>query len=525
MEQKAKDLIKRVEKAKEAKYKKESELQEAYRYILPIRDTLNNSKGDTTERGVIYDPTGKIAIEKYATKLQNLLTPAWESWLKLQPGSDIPEEEHGKIQEQLDKVSKVVFSHIHHSNFYTAEHEAFLDLGISTGAMIVERNTRNNESSLLNHRSIPISELIPEHSSRCTIDTVWREFKPKVKDITNIWTDAEVPQELKDKAEGNEDFEVTVYEGIVFNEDESDYTYYVIEKSLSVIMYEEQMDTSPFIVFRETVRPGEILGYGRGLRCIEDVKTLNLLAENSLRADGFNTLPLFTAVDDGAFNPYNVVLQPGAIIPVSSNDNGNPSLRPLPLSNNFQYAEARADKLMARINETFLANPYGSIEQTPVRSATEIAARQADLFQSTAAAFGRLQTEFLEKYMRRVVDILNKEGVLPPFKLNGREVSIKFTSPFSKMQGSESVKNTMNWLGYIANLGPEVIGMVTNLDKVPANLAFNMGIDKELYKSADELEEQKQQLAQAAAQNPEAAMQIAGQMGGGQAPQGQMPLV
>ena len=520
---KAKDLIKRVEKAKESKLKRESELQEAYRYILPLRDTLR--KSESVERGIIFDPTAKIAIEKYATKLQNLLTPAWEEWLKLQPGVDVPKEESGKAQEILDQVSDIVFSHIHHSNFYTAEHEAFLDLGISTGAIIVERNTRKNEPSLINCRSIPVSELIPENSSRGTIDTVWREFKPKVKEIQSIWTSAKVPKELMDKTESNDDFETTVFEGVVFNEKESNYTFYVIEKSLSVILYEEEMDTSPFIVFRESVRPGEVLGYGRGLRTLEDIKTLNKLAENSLRADGFNTLPLFTAVDDGAFNPYNVVLQPGTIIPVSSNDQANPSLRPLPLSNNFQYAEARVDKLVARINEVFLANPFGSIEQTPVRSATEIAAREADLFQSTAAAFGRLQTEFLEKFMRRSVDILNKEGVLPDFKLDGREVSIKFTSPFSKMQGSEKVKNTMNWLGYISGLGPEIMQLSVNLDKIPSNLAANMGIDKELFKDSTELDATKKQMAAMAEQAAASGMADQLMQGGGQPQQEEMPLV
>ena len=518
----AKKLLKRIEKAKEKKLLREGELREAYQYCLPIRDTLRNKSADV-EKGIIYDPTAKIAIEKYATKLQNLLTPAWEEWLKFQPGVDIPEEEGASIQEQLDDVSKVVFSHIHHSNFYSAEHEAFLDLGISTGAIIVERNARKNEPSLLNHRSVPIHEIIPENSSRGTIDTVWREFKPKIKEINSIWPNAKVPEELKEKGEQNEDAEVTVYEGIVYNEKDGDYTYYVIEKSLSNIMYEEQMDTSPFVVFRESVRPGEVLGHGRALRILEDVKTLNKLAENSLRADGFNTLPLFTAVDDGAFNPYNVVLQPGSIIPVSSNDNANPSLRPLPLSGNFQYAEARVEKLQARVNEVFLANPFGSIEQTPVRSATEIAAREADLFQSTASAFGRLQTEFLEKYMKRVVDILNKEGLLPPFDLNGREVAIKFTSPFSKMQGSENVKNLMTWLGYVAPLGQEVVAMSVNLDKVPSNLAKNMGIPKELYKDATEVDMEKQQMAQAAAQVAAVGGQMP-QMEGMQQPQ-QMPLM
>ena len=483
---KAADLLKRIQKAKEKKLKREGELREAYKYVLPLRDTMANKEG-VTQRGVKFDSTASNAIEKYATKLQNLLTPAWEEWLKFQPGTDVPPEKADGIQKKLDRVSDITFSHIHHSNFYTAEHEAFLDLGISTGGIIVEENKREGEPSLLNHRSIPLAEIIPENSSRGSVDTVWREFKVKVEEITSIWPDAKIPGPVAEKAKLKPDMEIKVYEGVVFDEKTSKYDMYVLEESCKAIMYEEKMETSPFIIFRESVRPGEVLGFGRALRILEDIKMLNKLAENAIRADGMNSMPIFTAVDDNAFNPYNVVLQPGTIIPVSSNDTANPSLRPLDVSNGYTMSENRMDQIRAVINETFLANPYGSIEQTPVRSATEIAAREADLFQSTAAAFGRLQTEFLEKYMKRVIHILKSNGKIPNMKVDGKVVTIKFTSPFAKMQGSEKVKNTMQWLGYCNSINPEITKAATNLDALPNNLARNMGIDKELYKDVQEV--------------------------------------
>jgi len=522
METKAKELLKRIERAKEAKFKRENELQEAYRYILPLRDTIRN-KDTLIERGVKFDSTACNALEKYATKLQNLLTPPWEEWLKFQPGADIPEDKAPEVQEKLDEASKITFSHIHHSNFYTAEHEAFLDLGISTGAVIVERNTRTNEPSALNCRSIPLSEIIPESSNRGSVDTVFREFEVKVDEITNIWPNAKVPQNLIDKSTQQGDgLKVKVFEGVVFNEKTSDYDMYVIEESECVIMYEEKMDTSPIIVFRESVRPGDVIGFGRALRILEDVKSLNKMAENQLRADSMRSMPIFTGVDDG-FNPYTFSLQPGTVNVVQSNDNGNPSIRALDVGGNYVYEQGRMDQLRAVVNEAFLANPFGAIDETPVRSATEIAAREADMFQSTAAAFGRLQTEFLEKLMRRVVDILNKEGVLPPLKVDGREVALKFTSPFAKMQGSIKVKETMQWLSYVMPLGEEVIATSINLDKVPSNLAKNMGIDKELYKDSIEVDQSKEALAEMATQAAQAGADIPL---GGIAPQQQpLPLV
>jgi hypothetical protein len=510
----AEQLIKRIGRAKDKKLKRQFELQEAYRYVLPTRDESTT----TVERGVVFDSTAKNAAEKYATKLQNLLTPAHEEWLKLQPGSDVPEEEKGKFQEQLDKASDIAFSHIHNSNFYTAEHEAFLDLSISTGAIIVERNTRKNEPSVINCRCVPLSQIIPEQTSRGTLDNVFREFNVKISEINSIWSEAKIPQILQEKLSQSEDAECKIYEGVVYNEKDGNFTMYVIDTTTKTIMLEEEMETSPFIVFRETVRPGDALGFGRALRVLEDIKTLNKFAENALRADGIQAMPIFTATDDGAFNPYNVVLQPGSIIPVSSNESANPSLRVLDTSSNgYTMAEKRMDQLRAVINDTFLANPFGSIEQTPVRSATEIAAREADLFQSTAAAFGRLQIEFLYPFMNRVLDILKSEGKLPPMKADGKIVTIKFTSPFAKMQGSEKVKNILQWAGYSFSLGQEVSQLSMNMDKIPGKLAEYMGIDKVLYKDETEIEEDKEKLGQIAAQSMQQGADPTQAASGGQA--------
>jgi len=504
-------LLKRIKKAKEEKAEREGELQEAYKYCLPLRDTLQN-KTNVTEKGVIYSSVAKIALEKFATRAQSLLTPAWDKWSILESGSEIPEEKRGEMQELLDKVTDILFDHINHSNFYTASHEAILDCGISTGAMIVEENFNPRSASILNFRAIPINDIIPEKCASGQVETVFREFEVKVSDINKLWSNAKIPQSLKEKADSDQLFKTKVYEGIVYDEDKYNYTMVVISDADKSIMYEEKMDTSPFVVFRESVRPGDVLGYGRALRVLEDIKTLNKMMENALRADGINSMPIFTAVDDGGFNPYNVTLKPGTIIPVSSNDSANPTIRPLPVANGYTLAENRMEQLKQTINEVFMANPFGQIQDTPIRSATEIAARNADIFQSTSSAFGRLQTEFTEKVLKKSIDILAKAGKIPPMKVDGKEITIKFTSPFSRMQGNEEVKNTMEWLSYLGSLGPEVMAMSINVEKIPGNLAKKMGIDKTLYKDELELEQMKEQLASAVQQQQ--AMQ----------PQGGVPL-
>ena len=92
------------------------------------------------------------------------------------------------------------------------------------------------------------------------------------------------------------------------------------------------------------------------------------------------------------------------------------------------------------------------------------------------------------------------------------------------MQGSEKTKNTLQWLSYIQPLGQEIIGLTLNVDKIPANLAKNMGIDKELYKDSIEIDASKEQLKQMAQEAMAQGASPQDLMGGGGGQPSPMPL-
>jgi len=486
-------LLKRFSKAKERRRLWHNYLRESYTYAIPDKQTLDRFSPGQKKNLEVYDSTAVVATQKFANRMQQQVVPPWKNWMRLEPGSDIPDENKEEVQKLLDRATDVIFDHINHSNFSTQIHESFMDLAISTGALIVEEG--DGIHSALNFRSVSLSEIYPEHTGRGRIENVFREFKIPARDITAVYPKADIGTQLQQVIDNKPDEEVKLIEAIIYEDNKREYETYVIYEQAKEVLIEEYNRTSPWVVFRESVTPGETLGRGRIMQLLPDIKTLNKIVEFNLKNAALSISGVYTATDDGILNPYTVKIQPGAIIPVGSNDARNPSLMPINQTGNFNLAQLLINEYRQIINEFMFAQPFGSIQQTPVRTATEMGIRNQDLVQTSLSSFGRVQSEMLEPLINRVVDILVKAGKLPELKVDGKEVTIKFTSPMARIQDMEELQNFQMYMQNMAQLPPDYVEGSIKLDEIPRWVAEKMGIPQKLIKSKAE----QQQMAQAIA--------------------------
>jgi hypothetical protein len=261
--------------------------------------------------------------------------------------------------------------------------------------------------------------------------------------------------------------------------------------------------------------PGETLGRGRVMQLLPDIKTLNKVNEFTLRNAALAISGVYTAQDDGVINPYTMTLEPGAVIPVGSNDNSNPTLKPLDRSGDFNVGELISSEYRERINKGLFAEPFGGME-SPTKTATEMSLRGQELVMSAGSAFSRLQTEFVEKVIRRVVHILSKEGKIDDVKVDGRLVTIKHTSPLARAQDQEDLLSMQQFMEMGAAFGPEMFGLGAKLEDIVAWTGHKLGIEQKLLRTAAEravMQEQaadmmNAQQAQAAGQQPQQGPQI-----------------
>lgn len=488
-------MLKRIDKAKKDKAQWKSHLQECYKYAMPERDTMDEHSQGQKKRNGLYDDTAVEALDRFASRTQSQITPSMSKWCVFKAGSEVPEQDKERLEAYLDQATDVLFEHIDHSNFATQVNESYQDVGISTGCIIVEEGDGIN--SHLNFRSVSLSEIIVEKTSKSNLGNVWREFKIPIRDIESIWAKAKLSDKLKKIMSKDINAEATIIEGVVYDEKKRKYVSMLIHPEFKEVLHEELSDTSPFIVFREGAISGETLGRGRIMRKLVTIKVLNKLVELHLKGLVKSISGTYTALNDGIINPDTISFEGGSIITVGSNDMNNPTLRPLDTVGNPQLAEAVINKLQYSIKNYMLAEPFGQIEETPVRSATEMNIRDAESKEMRAASFARIQSEFLEPLVTRCVDILKQNGKIADFKIDGKEVKLKFTSPASKQRDKEEVEKMVESAQYLQMLvPPEILQQKIKMDEIPDMVFDLMGLPKSLIRTEEEMEQLAQQQQQ-----------------------------
>ncbi len=231
------------------------------------------------------------------------------------------------------------------------------------------------------------------------------------------------------------------------------------------------------------------------LLALSDARTLDKMQEFILRHAAVQLAPPMTGVSDGVLNPYTAVLAPNIILPVASNDSGNPSLRVLDVGGNFQIGDAIVTSLRERVRRTMIG-PEPS--EGAVKSASEIMVGDRNRLWAMNGEFSRIQSELLAKIVSRGVFILQRKGLIPRFKVNGREVSVKYNSPFTKSQSNEDVMALQNTLAIAGSVGPEVLMQGLKVEDIPAWVARKGGVDEALIRSPAEKQKLMQQATQAA---------------------------
>ena len=495
-------LIQRFDAAKARKMPWIAHLRECYEYALPQRDNFSGQAKGSKKNTAIYDSTAVIGVTKYASRLQASLVPPWRRWSILAPGSEVPENEREQVQTALDKNTEIIFDHINHSNFATQCHESFLDLAVSTGSMTVKRSTRGG-SSLLEFDAVPLAEVFPEEGPNSTIETVWREHSIPARHIDRLWPGAEISSQLKKKVAEKPDIKVSLIEGTVYEPKSDMYYMCVIEVKEKHVCYTEEYEVSPWIVFREMVVPGEVLGRGRIMQVLPDIKTANKVTEFGLRNAALAIAGIYTAQDDGVINPYTMKLAPGMVIPVGSNDSSNPTLRPLDRAGDFNVGELVITDLRDRINKALFADPYGNTD-SPVKSATEMSLRSQELLMDAGSAFSRLQSEFIEKIIKAVAAILMDAGKIAPIKIDGREVTIKHTSPLARAQDQEDLLAMQQFMEMGAAFGPEAFALGAKIEDTVAWIGKKLGIEQKLLRTEEERLEMQEKAAAAMQQQQQA---------------------
>lgn len=470
-----------------------SRFEDLYKYAIPDRNYYEEDHTQKLDKD-IYDTTAIKATNIFAAKMTSSLTPPKMDWGKLIPGTNIKENQKIEIARKLEPVNDLLFDYIHASNFDIVSNESYYDLAIGTACIVVNEGDDINP---LQFSALPLGTFYPEEEPSGQIKTVWRDFeKVALRNIRVLWPNAEIPQSLQYGVEEDSNREIDLVEGTVYRPNTDDYHYFVFYGD--DVLYEEEMKSSPWICFRWLKSSRDVFGSGPLLNVRAAILSLNKMAEYELKAAAYRVAPPLLGASDGIFNVANFNMFPGAVIPYSSIP-GKPPLTPLEIGGDIRYSQLTMEDYRSQIWKALFAYPFGEMKD-PTKTATEITIRQQELLEEIGPSFGRLESEYLGKLIKRVIYILVKKGLFPPIMVDGREVGIEYTAPLAQAQGIADVNRFVQYMGILQQIyGPQIAIAFLKNAKVPIEIGEKLGIDTTLINNEEELKQIAQNTMQLAA--------------------------
>jgi hypothetical protein len=492
--------------------------EDCYRYALPQRNLYDGyyegSIPGQNKMNMVFDSTAIHSTQRFANRIQSGLFPPYKKWCRLEPGDDIPPERRAEVQQALDIYLEKFFTVLRQSNFDLAIGEFLLDLCVGTAVMLVQEG---DDTAPITFTSVPQYLVALEEGPNGTVDNVYRKYKIRAEAISRQFPDAVLPDSLQRLINDKPQETVELIEATIIDPERKDYCYHVIYEKTKEELLMRRMDTTPWVVSRYMKVAGEDFGRGPLVSAIPDIKTLNKTLELLLKNASIACAGVYTAADDGVINPANIRITPGSIIPVARN--GGPqgaSLAPLPRSGDFNVSQIVINDLRMSIKKTLLDDTLPP-DNMSARSATEIVERMKELAQNMGSAFGRLITETMTPIVAKVLNIMDKKGLIElPLKVNGLEVKIVPISPLAKAQNLEEINEIMQFVQIAGSLGPGGIAEMKP-DLIATYIGDKLGIPSNLRTTPEE----KQQIMQQSMQMAQMQQQ---QMQGGMPPEGGPPM-
>lgn len=499
MAAKVKAIAKRAKRAFEQTRERQHLLDDLYRYVLPYREPRGRSTSGAQRVDRIFDSTAPKAAFRFAGRMQQDVTPDFQRFfeLKLGPAATGTDDEKKAVTEALEQASKMVLALLQARSFSLAAHEMYMDLFGGTGAMLMLEDERD----IIRFVSVPISEIaLREDGFGEVVGVYWQREFP-AGELEQSWPNVTISKELADLIKKDADKLVKVCQAFEYDRKANRYEFTVFtadDADKYGRIHHSEHRTSIWLTPRFYKVPGEAMGRGPGLLGLPTVKTLNRTTELSLQAALFAILGLWTARNDGVFNPKTARMVPGGIIKVQSNAGPQgPTLQRLETPGRFDITNLILQDLRENAKQAMFDDTLPP-DTGAVRSATEIVERLKRLNQDLSGAYSRLVLEIVRPLVQRCLDVLARRGVLPQaLDIDQMLLTIDVVAPIARGQQAQDVSNIIEWLEIMMALtGREGMMLNARIEMLFTEIGRKLGVSETYMRGETEKKALQQQVAQ-----------------------------
>jgi len=462
----ANDIIKRLEFLEGDRLVSESHWQEIAERMLPSQSRYFSNQRSYTQgdkrNEFIFDSTAQIALGRFASIVDSLLTPRNQTWHRLL-ASDPYLNKDRATKLYFEEVNRLLFKHRYapQANFASQNQQNYLSVGAyGTGCMYVD-NLANGAG--LRYRAVHLAEIYFAENHQGMVDSAYRVFRLTARQARQMFGEENLPDKIVSALSSNPDNKFEFVHCVKPNEeieyDKSDYrgmeyaSYYIAREEKMIVKDKEGFSTFPYAISRYEQAPGEVYGRSPAMNVLPAVKTLNEEKKTILKQGHRAVDPILLAHDDGIVDGFS--FKPGAINVGGVSAEGRMLVHPLPVGN-MSIGKDLMDDERAVINDAFLVTLFQILVETPQMTATEVMERTREKGILLAPTIGRLQSEYLGPMVDRELDLLSRQGLLPPMPPALREAKgdyrLEYDSPLSRAQRAEEASGLMRTIESVLNI-------------------------------------------------------------------------
>lgn len=424
--------------------------QEIAQRMLPNEAPYFNAFGQIRTQGekrtqYVFDSTAAIALQRFSAIMDSLLTPRNQKWHRIV--ADEPSlNKRRDVQLYLDQVNEMLFRYRYspNANFSSQNQKNYRALGAyGTGTLFIDELTR---APGLRYRYIHLAQIYFQENHQGIVDKANRYFPMSARQAYQKWGEA-CSDAIKEKAKESPDAQFWFIHCVKPREDLDvarkdfkgmTYASYYVNVEEQQLMSEGGFNSFPYAISRYEQFDNEVYGRSPAMDVLPAVKTLNEQKKAMLKQAHRIVDPVLLAHDDGVADAFN--FRPGSINAGGVSANGTPLIHALP-TGNLQIGKEAMDDERAVINDAFLSSIFQILTESPQMTATEVMERTREKAILLAPTIGRQQSEYLGPMIDREIDLLSRQGLLPPMpqalmEARGR-YKMEYDSPLTRAQRAE----------------------------------------------------------------------------------------
>jgi len=471
---------------------------------------MDLSPGAIQTRGM-YDSTTLHAAELHAMFISGQVINPSQRWFGYAM-RDARVQKSDAVREWLEEIRDITLRNLAASNFYAEAPESLVDWGgFGTGLLLCEERSQPINRVVNGFRGLQFSaertgKFLIQEGPDGLVDTLFRDFKWTVRQITTRWPNGNMPEAVKQAIQNGEldkQFKIVhcIYprphaERNGVGNRAMPYASAWLEYDSKTVIHESGYNRFPAAAPRYQKTPNEVYGRGRGDIAFPDTWTLNTAKRMGFEDWALKIRPPVLHRHDSVIGTLR--LTPGA--PTSINTHGQPirdTIQPFETGSRPEVSQIKEDELRKSIRNIFFVEQILALLEVNKSEMTafEFARKLELLFKLLGPVYGRLEWEWLYRHVDIVFDLQMAAGAFPApppeaFDSDG-VVDLVFQNPIARSQRAGDAEALTLALNDLAPLA-QVFG-ARALDRLDADRAadgiFDLrGVPALWQRSDDEIE-------------------------------------